>query len=321
MAIIKNNLLGKSIMLNVQHTFGRNKYNVCTYIPDNDVSSSHATIFWKNDCWFIHDHSRNGTLINGKQVVHTTIPLNEGDTIQYGQNQTTKWKFIDSDIPTGYLQSVADKDKTLTLPFTDDVFISNDTEMTFYCTKERQWKAEKGGKTIDLIHGVTLYLNNEKWVFIENSKIDETLDYGFIIDQAYFLITLSADEEHIQISIIINELELNLGERVHNYLVLALVRKKIEDITLGRSDKDKGWFSIEELCANISKEFNKEVDEYALNVQVCRLRQQLVKLEPYGYLFSDIIERRSKEIRFAHPYFRIQKEEKLISEVLANTVQ
>ncbi|OED39574.1 hypothetical protein AB832_03960 [Flavobacteriaceae bacterium (ex Bugula neritina AB1)] len=317
MAIIRNNILEKSVVLKTQHVFGRNKHNACTFIPDKDVSNSHATIFWKNGCWYIQDHSRNGTLINGKQLIHQVTKLRKGDTLQYGKNQTTKWEFVDTDMPTGYLISLKDKDKILSLPTAMDFMKGSATEITFFCTKDLQWKVEKEGKVIDLVHGLKLHFNNEEWMFIENTNIDETLDYGHIINQSYFQFTLSADEERIQVKIITNELELDLGERVHNYLLLALARKRLIDSDLEYVFNDQGWIDIDVLASDMSKEFNKEIDDYYLNVQIHRLRKQLNGLLPYGYLFSNIVERRKKEIRFAHPYFKIQKEGKNIGGIYA----
>ncbi|MDY8136450.1 FHA domain-containing protein [Aquimarina sp. 2201CG5-10] len=321
MAIIKNNSLGKSVVLNAQHVFGRNKYNACTYIPDDDVSNSHATIFWKNGYWYVQDHSRNGTLVNGKQLIHNTIKLSKGDILQYGKNKTTKWEFIDCDMPSGYLISLSDQNKILTLPSSIDNIKNKTPEVTFYCTENKKWKAEKEGKVIDLVHGVKLHFNDEEWMFVENTNIDETTDFGQIVSQSYFLFILSGDEERIQVKIITNELEIDLGERVHNYLLLSLARKRLIDADLNYVFNDQGWIDIDELAIDLSKEFAKEIDDYYLNVQIHRLRKYLNELIPYGYLFSNVIERKKKEIRFAHPYFKIQKEGKCIGEIYTSNTK
>ncbi len=317
MAIVRNNVLGKSVVLKTPHVFGRNKHNACTFIPDNDVSNSHATIFWKSGCWYIQDHSKNGTLINGKQLIHKITKLRKGDTLQYGKNQTTKWEFIDIGTPTGYFISLNDKDKILSLPFAMDFMKSNCTEITFYCTKDLQWKVEKEGEVIDLVHGLKLHFNNEEWMFIENTNISEALDYGHILNQSYFQFILSADEERIQIKIMINELELDLGEYKHNYLLLALAKKRLIDADLEYIFDDQGWIDIDVLASDMSKVFNKKIDSSYLNVEIQKLRKQLNTLVPYGYLFSNIVERRGKELRFSHPYFKIQKDSECIGSIFA----
>ena len=66
----------------------------------------------------------------------------------------------------------------------------------------------------------------------------------------------------------------------------------------------------------MSKEFQREIDEYQVNTQVYRIRKLLLSLRPYGNLFTGVIERRTGELRFAHPFFRIEKEGRPLGEIL-----
>lgn len=317
MAVLKNNTLGDIVVLNTHHVFGRNQFTANTHIQENDVSKSHATIFWKCGIWYIKDHSRNGTLINGKYITHTTVKLSKGDTVQYGRSNTTKWEMVDDDTPSCYLKSLTYENKILSLSSCLELCNEEDLEITFYCTQDMKWKAEKGGKTIELFQGITLEFNNEEWMFIENSSLDETIDYRQIIDRAYFVFTLSADEENSHIKIVMNELELDLGTRVHNYLLLTLARQRLSDANLGYVFDDQGWVSLTDLTIDLTKEFGKEIDIYYVNLQIHRLRKFLIKLEPYGYLFSNVIERKNGKIRFVHRYFKIIKEGQAIGEILS----
>lgn len=60
MAIIKNKSTGEIVYLNTQHTFGRNRNIVNTYLTEKDISQSHALVSWRGSHWYLQDHSRNG---------------------------------------------------------------------------------------------------------------------------------------------------------------------------------------------------------------------------------------------------------------------
>ncbi len=316
MGLIKKNESGETVLLNSHHLFGRNKHSTNTFIPDSDVTRSHATIFWKCRDWYIRDHSRNGTLVNSKYVHNSTVKLSLGDKIQFAKNESTKWILKDISNPKSYLKSLTYKNKTLLLATGLSLPNDENPELSVYFDKDNKWIAELEGRTFSLEHGTIFHFNNEEWMFIENIGMDETLDHGHVINQAYFQFNLSADEERINVKIVTTDLKMDLGERVHNYLLLVLARKKLNDIQAGYVYSDQGWIDVEELMENMGREFRKEIDEYILNLQIHRIRKQLIELEPYGYLFSNIIERRRGKIRFAHKFFQLFKEEQLVGEII-----
>ena len=199
------------------------------------------------------------------------------------------------------------------IPFADHPDIS------FFYTGENKWKAEALGQVIDLKHGTPLtfeLFDQTDWIFVSNQSFDTTEDLGLVASEAYFEIYLSGDEERFSVKIKGEDWEMDLGDRVHLYIVLALIRKKLEDHEAGYVQEDQGWLEMEELTQIMSREFRKEVDAYNVNLQIHRLRKQLAKMNPYGYLFTDIIERRKGVLRLAHPYFRLKKEAEVLGEVL-----
>ncbi len=318
MAILQNIISKEIIVLETQHIFGRNKQIAKTCVHSQDVSQSHATIFWKCGFWYLKDHSRNGTLINNKFYHQTTYKFHSKEIIQFGEKKSTQWMLIDNTPPSCYFKSLTNKNKVIPLPSVLDLLHQKKQDIHIYCAKNRQWKAEKEGKTIPLTQGVTLHFNNDEWVFIENQWIDDIIDYGHIVKEAYYQFILSADEEHITIQIISNTLVLDLGTRVHNYLLLSLARKRLSDVSNGYSENDQGWFSIEEIAYDLSKEFSKEIDAYYINLQIYRIRKHIAKIEPYGYLFANVIERKNGFIRFSHPYLKLIKENESIGEILVS---
>lgn len=316
MAIIKNNRTGETVYLNTQHSFGRNRHTSNTHIPEQDISQSHALIFWKGNDWYIQDHSRNGTLVNGKYINHTTVKLSKSCKIQFGEQGSTQWEMINLSPPMSYLKSTHDQNDIIELA-SCYAFPDEKTPDIFIYPADGIWKLEEKGIAHDLGHGETYHINNKEYIYIENRVLEDTMDNGYVVNNAYFQFILSSDEEHIQIKIIIQNQELDLGERVHNYILLALARKRLIDVRMGCAFGDQGWIAIDELLSDMSKEFGKELDTYYLNLKIYRLRKLLIETKPYGYLFSNIIERRHGEVRFSHRYFQILKEEECIGEVLA----
>ncbi|KZS39013.1 hypothetical protein AWE51_10625 [Aquimarina aggregata] len=318
MAIIKNNQTEEIVYLNTQHTFGRNRHIANTHISEKDISQSHALISWKGSDWYIQDHSRNGTLVNGEYINHATVKLSKGCRIQFGEHESTQWEMINLDSPSSYLKSIQNTSNIIELTSCHAFPNEEKPEILIY-PEDTTWKFEQAGVAVDLAQNKTYSIDGEEYVFVENQVLEDTMDNGHVVNNAYFQFTLSSDEEHIHIKIITQNLELDLGERVHNYILLALARKRLADVNANHVMGDQGWMSIDDLLADMSKEFGKELDTYYLNLKIYRLRKLLIETKPYGYLFSNIIERRYGEVRFAHPYFQIIKEEACIGEVLAMT--
>ncbi len=317
MAKIRNCVTGEIVILKAQHIFGRNSSSSTTCIHETDVSQLHAKIFWGGENWIIQDCSRNGTIVNKEYIHHQTQQLNMDSKVQFGKNEITNWEMVCDDKPSSYLQNCNDPTKIIELE--NGLVISNSTnpEILFYYSNEGEWKAELKDKIIELTNNQLIYFNEENWIFIQNEILDETIDYGKIVHQAYFQFELSCDEEHIKIKIINNDFELNLGSRAHNYLLLSLARKRLEDTKLNLSEDELGWIDLDDVTNDVSKELRKEVDMYYLNLQIHRLRKQLIELKPYGYRFSNVIERRNGEIRFSYPYLKIIKNVEIAGEILA----
>jgi len=315
MAILQNSITKEIICLNTQHTFGRNKHSSNTFIAELDISQLHAIISWKGNSWYIYDQSRNGTLINGKFINNTTLKISDGTKIQFGEKKTTEWEVLDCNPPTSYLKSIQNTNNIIELK-SSHAFPDEKTPNAFIYPSNEIWKLEENGKTKDLITDTVYSINGKEYLFIENKAMEETMDMGFSPDAAFFQFTLSSDEEHIKLKLITKNQEIDLGERVHNYILLALVRKKLEDYNAEYVTDDQGWIDVNLLLEDLSKELNKDIDIYYLNLKIHRIRKLLLDIKSYGHLFSNIIERRPGDIRFSHPYFQIIKEEKCIGEIL-----
>jgi len=307
MAVLQNVATNEVMLLNTQHTIGRSYSNLLC-IREKDISKTHATIYWENSKWFVRDHSRNGTKVNDKMVHHANASLEKNSKIQFGTQVNTTWKLLNIDPPSSYLQSVQNKSDYIALASTP--LYPNDEKpiVSFYLSKAMTWAADNEDTTEELVHGQQYSFGDQDWIFFENEPLEDTLDNVNIISQASLECNLSADEESVEVKFIINDLELNLGERVYNYLLLFLARRRVEDSQAGSNLEEQGWMFVEDLLKQLSKELLKEVDVYYFNIMIHRLRSHLKNLKPYGHLFSNIIERKRGKLRLNHPKIRILKE-------------
>ncbi|MDI9311415.1 MAG: FHA domain-containing protein [Limnohabitans sp.] len=317
MAKIKNCQTNDTLLLYAQHVFGRN-INICnTLISNKDVSRSHASIIWTNGEWLLHDHSRNGTLLNDQFIRKNSVGLKVGFKIRFGNIDNDEWEIIDLNPPTSYIQSKTVKEKLIVLDGCKAMPNEEQPDILFYKTPDATWVVETKDKLIDLKEEKKFVYNNEEWIFIENEALQETIDYGQAYEKSYFRFDLSSDEEDIVLSLNIQNQEYKLGKKSYNYILLALARKKLEDLKNKIQNDKQGWVSIEELEKDVSKELCHEVDSYYLNLQIYRIRKQLMDLRPFGYIFSNVIERKKGEIRFAFPNLKIFKHHNCIAEVMS----
>ncbi|MBV8251869.1 MAG: FHA domain-containing protein [Chitinophaga sp.] len=316
MASIHNLVTDELIVPTPLFTVGRNPVMVNLYLPFNDVSQAHATIFWSKDGWYLRDYSRNGTLIDGQHVWNRTVKLFKQHIIQFGADAQTRWKVTDLEPPFPFLKSVHRKNQIIRLSFATALPDRGQHDATIYFLPEKGWVYERGGSVNTLMDGTTIQYADDEWEFVAIDELEDTIVQHSVKDTAVFNFHLSLNEEHIRLELALNEYtSLDLGSRSHNYLLLSLARKRYEDRLLSLANADQGWCLIDEVIADVSRELRKEVDVYFLNLQIFRLRKQLCEIPDVGYLFNNIIERRPGEIRLGHPYFTIQKGDQIEADV------
>ncbi|NML37303.1 FHA domain-containing protein [Chitinophaga sp. G-6-1-13] len=300
MASMINVVTKELIVLTPYYAFGRNASIVHTTIPQQDVSQSHATIFWNREGWFLRDHSRNGTLIDNELLCQSIRKLSKKHQIRFGNTESTCWNIIDLKPPAPYLKSVHSKEKVMPLP--------TGTDARIFCSPHHGWVYEMNGHITHLSDGCSVFFQNEEWLFIANGYLEETIDHQHLVNNTVFLFTLSSNEEHIRLQLRVSDDQLiDLGSRAHNYLLLVLARKRLADHIVGQSPEEQGWISLDELIRDISKEMQKDIDVYFINLQIFRLRKQLYEQLSFGQMFANVVERRMGEVRLGHPFFSISK--------------
>jgi FHA domain len=316
MALLENIDTHETTVLRAQHIVGRNLYACHTVIDAVDVSRSHATIYWSQGGWLIQDHSRNGTLIDGVMLRHAATKLEMGAILQFGNAIGMRWKLLDTEAPCSFIHTVGSTQKRLLLDSCRALPDENQPEALFYVAADQTWHLETSAGIVPLSNGAHFAVAAELWAFVENECLQETVDHGHVLDDTHFCFFLSPDEEDIRLVLHTHEVMHDLGRRTFNFMLLTLARKRLADHANGIHVADQGWLSIESLERQVGKELGREIDCYYLNLQVFRLRKQLLELKPFGNLFSDVIERRLGEMRFAFPYLKVIKEEAVIGEIV-----
>jgi hypothetical protein len=106
-------------------------------------------------------------------------------------------------------------------------------------------------------------------------------------------LTVSLNEEHVTCTIDIGgTLRADLGERGHHYCLLTLARLRMDDARRGFDASSQGWIDNNALATMLG------LDVPHLNIQIHRLRRQILKALPHGVEPFDVIERRRGEVRF-----------------------
>ncbi|MFC6978150.1 FHA domain-containing protein [Microbulbifer taiwanensis] len=104
MACLQHPDRDQPVYLMAHHTIGRRQGAVDTRITSAEISGIHAAIQWTGSHWNIRDLSRNGTWVNGQQLVPAkNYPLQQGDQIAFGRVGNPLWIVENLDAPENLL--------------------------------------------------------------------------------------------------------------------------------------------------------------------------------------------------------------------------
>lgn len=74
-------------------TIGRGEGNDIVY-DSQEISNSHADIIDRDGCYFLIDHSKNGTFVNGNRIHNDSCSVNYGDSIVFAGVEELNWKKV-----------------------------------------------------------------------------------------------------------------------------------------------------------------------------------------------------------------------------------
>ncbi|WP_241292251.1 FHA domain-containing protein [Microbulbifer celer] len=301
MACLQHPDRDQPVYLLAHHTIGRRAGAADTRITAPEISGIHASIQWSGCQWVIRDLSRNGTWVNGIQLIPAkNQPLGLGDEICFGRAGNPVWKVENLDPPENLLLDLhSGEAQSLEsyhlLPDEHDPIAS-----LHFNPVNGVWIYEllDGSDTRETArivnHGSRIDCARDSWeLFLGNSQgaTTELAMKNLCISDFRLRLTVSHHEEHVQLQLTKSDLTVDLAARSHNYLLLYLARARIRDLNRGIDVPDQGRVAIDLATRELGITVNH------LNTQIFRARKQISNSLPDAIDTSSLVERRSHEMR------------------------
>ena len=295
MAQIYNKQTQQTIILHANHTFGRDISTNISLLDNPEASRNHAIIAWDGETWRIKDTSSNGTLLDQVRINSGTYEqLQLGTKIQFGSTDYDTWQVSDLSSPVTGLIPLS---KELDFIPLHDVFILpiEQTDIMLYLSEDATWLCEENGQITTLHAGDKVGYGEQIWQFVDGHPSTATAITSVTPPPSdiKFNFSASQNEEHISLSLVVDNKEFDLGERNHHYLLLLLARQRLEDIDKGLQTSEQGWLD-KDLLINMTG-----IIEQHINIQIYRFRKQVATVMPHSTTLHQVIERRPGELRFA----------------------
>ena len=307
MATLKQVKTGQKTELLFDHLFGLACTEPDTALFDASVSPRHASIIWARGAWLLRDYSASGTYVNDESVFPgSDLELKAGDEVKFGGLEQEAWLLLNVDPPTPLLFSLSKGVGNIFLKENIMLPTVDGSKQSVCQVSEGRWIYQNGLAALILKNGDRLGAKESMWRFVEPASnsgaptgpSDQVLG---LTEKASIqsVFQVSQNEEHVSLKLKVNELEIDLKQRIHHYLLLMLARKRIQDKSQGFGPDEQGWLDKGELCHAVG------LNESHLNIQIHRFRKQLSMALPIDVNLPKIIDKRHGQIRFDSSDIRI----------------
>jgi hypothetical protein len=300
---VKGTSQGRDVLLESDHLVGRSS-DCRLVIPSSYVSAQHAVIRWTGEQWEARDlASRNGTFVDGVRLRHGEAQaIKAGSVIWFGHPDEC-WRVVDASPPVtlvvpedGGAPIVLDGDM-IALPSSDEL------AATLYRDGSGKWRLERAdGTIVEVTPGKPFEIAARFFRLSCPAVVSPTSTAGARaeISTIKLVFAASADQEHVEITLDDGLTRRQLPVRNHNYLLLLLARRRLEDSRAGHAPTACGWTFREDLLRDLG------VDAVQLNVDIFRIRHQFSSLGIAQA--TQIIERRpgTKELRIGVASLELQ---------------
>ncbi len=293
MGSIRDRVTGKAQLLELpEHGIGRAPTaSLC--LPHRYVSAQHAVIRWNGRQWELRDlGSRNGTFLDGNRLKPgEECPLRVGSKMAFGKLADEQWELVDDSAPRVMAVSLdggspvfLDGD-LLALPSNED------PRVTIYRDSKGAWVLEKPDEsTLPIANLQTFEVDDRRWRFccaddIRTTSLTTT-PADLEVRHLQLSFSVSRDEEHVQLKMSCGERSFDMGARSHNYLLLTLARRRLEDAGEGNADSACGWIYQEDLA------HDPTMAPPQLNIDVFRIRKHFASVGVVDA--ANIVERRPR---------------------------
>lgn len=259
-------------------------------LDEGYVSAQQAGLRWSGEVWEMRDlGSRNGTRVDGQQLQPGVgHPLRRGSVIWFG-NEQQEWVFEDDAPPRPMIAPLAGGDPTFLEGDLLGVPSADDPQATIYRGGDGRWTLERAdASSMTLDNGSVFETGGLQWRFVCPDFIASTTTahQPLQVHELQLQFAVSRDEEHVELVATLGDKRFDLGSRGHNYLLLTLARRRLEDARAGLPDTSCGWVYQDDLGRDL------DIAVVQLNVDVFRIRKQIAGL---GLADApNIIERRPR---------------------------
>lgn len=283
MAILRSIDTSSFIYLKPAHIFGRDPNTSDQLLLEPACSRLHCVIRWQGNGWILTDESRNGCLINGKQMKRgQTLRLKKGDTFSPCKNTIHQWTVEDDSEPTPVIISTCGNHFIKLSAFN---LLPNEYAPTCQLTqKGLQWFFEQGHDSLEVNEGFLFEMAGQHWRFYPNYLVQETE----VFEESALpslMFTVSQHEEHVGLVLIVDGEKVDFGYKVHHQILLEMAQHKLNF----SNGKDAGWMSNDLIIHNLG------IDVNYLNIQIYRARNAIKRYSTYWA--QHLIERRRGEVR------------------------
>jgi hypothetical protein len=293
--MLLNTQTGIRVVLRIEHVFGRSPAHCDTCIDDREVSTIHAVLRFRDGCWSVADHSRNGTYLDGVRLSSQRwTPLQTGQELCFSAASANAWKLVDDSAPITSLVPDDPGEALVALQRSNLLPNPQSPELLIYQDESSRWMLESGGEACVLTDGSVVSFSGRFYKMVVSDHVDETsgsVNRGDA-NAIKLCFRVSPDEEHTSLRVMHWLNSFDLGERSHHYSLLTLARRRVAHAMAGVDLCEQGWIRSSELAKRL------RVEVQHLNIQVFRVRSQLMTLLPDVPGLASIIERRRGELRF-----------------------
>ena len=310
---------GERVVLRAEHVFGRNALRADTALDDPGISLMHAVIRWRNGRWWVTDHSRNGTWVDGQPLQPgEPFALAAGVELRLGRGPGVAWRVQDVDEPVDALVPVDPGQPVIALAPHNLLPSSEAPELCIYQARPGLWMLEQDGETRALDDGERLEVGRlGPHRYVAAAPLDDTqvAEVARETDTPRLVMRLSLDEEHTTLEVRDGAVHADLGERSHHYCLATLARQRMADQERGIEPGAQGWLGSAALARMLGMEATH------LNIQIFRAREQLMTALPDATALSRLIERRRGELRLGELPFEIYRGDRLECRYRPNPVR
>ncbi|SDZ27640.1 FHA domain-containing protein [Variovorax sp. YR634] len=308
MAIFRNKLDERAIMLRPVHAFGRRASACQTVLKAADVSQVHAMVRWNRHTWEIVDQSRNGTTVNGERLPSgrwTALPV--GAEVRMGVGDETAWTVVDLAPPVTCLFPVDGGVAPLALGLRENLLPDEHQPEVNVYFQDGRWMLEHIDGIEPLSDGAMVRTAVRTWEFVlcddlaftsENPITPSAPDSASADVALHF--NVSQNEEHTSLSLVAEGKSVSLGERIHHYTLVTLARVRQKDAQRGIAPQSQGWIGLDELSRMLG------VEPSYVNIQIFRAKHQILNALPPHLAEPPLVERRRGTVRLGNYPFEIQ---------------